>query len=108
MMGSLINFETSNIEHRTLNIQLNLERALTLDVRCWVFEVRCFPECFFQCPLVPPVGVAMAVRREKAAAKLPEPRPDLLAVGLRNFQTGNLFAREKFKASFRMNRRQGF
>src|ERR1019366_1762464 len=106
MMGSLINFETSNIQHRTLNIQLNLERASTLDVRGWVFDVRCFPKCFFERPLVAPIRVAMAVRRKKAAAKLPEPRPDLLAVGLRNFQIKNLFTREEFKTAFRVNRRE--
>jgi len=50
----------------------------------------------------------MAVRRKKAAAKPPEPRPDFFTVGLWNVQIKNLFAREKLKASFHMNRRQRF
>ena len=50
----------------------------------------------------------MAVRREKAAAELPEPRPDLFTVGLRNFQAGQRRAREKSEYSLGMGRRQRF
>ena len=52
--------------------------------------------------------MAMAMRREKAPAMLPEPRPDLLPIRLRNLQPGNHFAREKFKPALRMRRRQRF
>src|SRR5665213_2573969 len=65
-------------------------------------------QCFFQSPLVPPVRLAMAVRREKAAAKLPEPRPDLFAVSLRDFQRRDFIARKKTKAPFSVRRREGF
>ncbi len=63
---------------------------------------------FFQRPFIPPVRMAMAMRGKKPAAKLPEPRPDLLAVRLRDFQIRDFFTREKFKTAFTHRRRQQF
>ena len=48
----------------------------------------------------------MAMRREKTAAELPEPRPDLFPVGLRNFQTRQRRAGEKLEGSLGMRWRQ--
>src|SRR4029077_14124551 len=59
-------------------------------------------------PIVPSVGRAMTVRREKAAAKLPDPWPDLLAVCLRNFQPADFLPWKKCKPSLRMHRRERF
>jgi hypothetical protein len=50
--------------------------------------------------------MAMAMRREKSAAISPEPRPDLLAVGLRQAQTIERGAGEKLKTAFGMVGRQ--
>lgn len=60
---------------------------------------------FFQGPIVPAIGMAMAMRRKKSAAKFPEPRPDLLLVGLRYLERFDFRAREKLKASFATRRR---
>ena len=83
---------------------INPERPPAWFVGCWWLNVFLFR--LFQRPVIPPVRMAMAVRSEEAAAELPEPRPDLLAVGLRNLQAGDFFAREKFKPPFRVNWRQ--
>ena len=48
----------------------------------------------------------MAVSREKTAAELPEPRPDLLAVRLRDLQRINFFPPEKLESSLLVWRRQ--
>src|SRR5579885_103121 len=61
---------------------------------------------FLQRPFVRAVGPATTVGRKKAAAELPEPRPDFFAVGLRNFQTVNGLAPEKLETPFRAGRRQ--
>ena len=45
---------------------------------------------------------------KKAAAMLPEPGPDLLAIGLGDFQRGQRRPREKLKPSFGVWRRQYF
>jgi peptide-methionine (S)-S-oxide reductase len=37
-----MNMKTSNIQHRTTNIQW-LSRFISLDVRCWLLVVGCFP-----------------------------------------------------------------
>jgi len=63
---------------------------------------------FFQRPVVAAVGVTVAMRGEKAAAKLPEPGPEALAVGLGNFEAGNSFAREEGKAALGVRRGEGF
>ena len=60
----------------------------------------------FQCPFVSPVGMAMAMRREKSAAMPPEPRPDLFPVGLRQLQTVERRAGEKLEPAFGVVRRQ--
>src|ERR1017187_7669550 len=62
----------------------------------------------FECPVVAPVGMAMAVRREKSAAMPPEPRPDLFPVGLRQLQTVECGAGEELKTSFGVAWRQYF
>jgi len=48
----------------------------------------------------------MAMRREKAVAELPEPRPDLFPVGLGNFQARERRPREKLEGSLGMRWRQ--
>lgn len=48
----------------------------------------------------------MAMGGEETAAVLPKPRPETLAVGLRNLELGNLLTREKGEPAFRMGRRQ--
>ena len=63
---------------------------------------------FFEGPGVGAVGVAMAMGGEEAAAVLPEPGPDLFAVGLGNLQRGDFFAREKLETPFGMGRWEGF
>ena len=50
--------------------------------------------------------MAMAMRREKAAAKLPEPRPDLLAIRLRDMNRVNRRAREELEPPFAARLRQ--
>ena len=47
----------------------------------------------------------MTMRCEKAAAMPPEPRPDLLPVGLRQFQTVERGAGEELKMAFGVGRR---
>src|SRR5687768_2524483 len=53
-------------------------------------------------PVVCAAGQAAAMRREKSTAMLPKQRPKLIAVGLRQRQLCNLFAREKCKATLTM------
>jgi hypothetical protein len=48
------------------------------------------------------------MRREEAAAMLPEPRPDALAISLRNVQTIQRGAREELKAPLAHRRRELF
>ena len=55
---------------------------------------------FFQRPIIPSIGVAMAVRGKEAAAMLPEPWPDAFVVGLREVQASQRRAREELKAAF--------
>src|SRR5690349_14399150 len=55
---------------------------------------------FFERPIVAAIGVAMAMRCEETAAMLPEQRPDLFAVGLRQGQSVQRVGREEFKTSF--------
>jgi len=50
----------------------------------------------------------MAVRGEESTAMLPEPRPDFLAVGLRQFQLVQRHARKELKAAFGVNGRKHF
>jgi len=50
----------------------------------------------------------MAMRGEKTAAMLPEPRPDSLAIGLRNAQLIQLRPREKCETPFLHRRREHF
>src|SRR3974390_1314160 len=64
-----------------------------------------FLPCLFERPVIPAVGMAVAMRGKKAAPKFPEPGPDLLAVGLRDTHRRNLFTGEKFKASLVVDRR---
>ena len=71
-----------------------------------MLNVGCFPKCFFERPVIAPVGVAMAMRREKSAAMPPKPRPDLLAVGLRQVQTLERGAGEELKTAFGVTGRQ--
>src|ERR1035437_10085376 len=56
--------------------------------------------CLFQRPLVASVSVTVTVRREEAAAMLPEPRPDAFAIRLRQLQLVQRRAGEELKPSF--------
>src|SRR5262245_58591107 len=60
---------------------------------------------FFQRPVVAAIGMAMAMRGEKAAAMAPEQRPDLLAIGLRQRQLLQRSGGKEFEAPFRVRRR---
>ena len=61
---------------------------------------------FFEGPVENAVRVAVAVSGEKAAAMLPEPGPDSLAVGLGQIQARQLAAREELEPAFAMDSRQ--
>ena len=47
--------------------------------------------------------MTMAMRREESAAKLPDPRPDLLTISLGNFQAGQRLAWEELKTTLAMD-----
>src|SRR5882724_8738069 len=59
-----------------------------------------------QRPLVSPVRVTVAMRRKKAAAMFPEPRPDAFPVRLRQLQPGQRLSRKELKSPLAMRRRQ--
>lgn len=59
-----------------------------------------------QLPIIPPIGMTMAMRRKESAAMLPEPRPDPFAIGLWDVQTIQHGAREELKAPFLHRRRE--
>src|SRR5215471_8833694 len=62
-----------------------------------------FP-CFFESPIVVPIGMAMAMGGEKSSAVLPEPRPESLTVSLGHFQAGQGMSAKKFEPAFTMRR----
>src|SRR5579883_1423334 len=70
-------------------------------------ESRLSRPSLFQCPVVSPVVLIPAVRREKAAAVLPKPGPDAFTVRLRQFQGHQFLAPDKLKPAFAMRRREG-
>src|ERR1044072_6679138 len=74
-----------------------------------MFDVICRSpnQGFLERPFIPPVGVAMTVCGEKAAAMPPKQRPDLLAVGLRQGQSLEVLGGEEFKPPLVVRWRQG-
>src|SRR5512136_2919228 len=59
-----------------------------------------------QRPFIASVRMTMAMRGKKAAAMLPEPRPDAFAVRSRKLQSSQRVAREKLKSPFAMGGRE--
>src|SRR5438105_168324 len=62
---------------------------------------------FFNRPNIGAIALAVAMGGEESAAVLPEQRPDLFEIGLRQVQVGQRGPGKKLKVPFSMSRWQG-
>ena len=92
--------------------RLSLQNSITLRPAIFAAERNSsfciLHSTFLQRPFIPPVGVTMAMRGEETAAMLPEQRPDLFAIRLRQIQGRQFVVGKELKISLAMRRRQRF